>query len=224
MPEFMTIAPSPSWVESGAELVSGLDLLGLRNPVQNLGLEVLTGITTITPTVRYVSLRAWIARRYALARLQDSWKAFREFAGRVEAAIAIGNLIADRQSSGLVGFEGAMPLLESNSDPLELKSLVKQLAVAIYAGPSEQLGISFASDSRVPGLTAERGIPLAEAVEEILGKTAFAKALLSNPRISVFKRSALEELGTKFAIQEPTGQAPQLCRVQGRVPFSRVFC
>jgi len=206
MPEFATAAPPPTWVDSEAELVSGLDLLGLRNPVQNLGLEVLTGVTTISPTVRYISLHAWIARRYAQARLPDSWKSFREFAGTVEAAVAIGNLIADRRTSGLVGFDGALLLLESNADPLELKSLVKQLAVAIYAGPSNQLGVSFASESGVPGLTAERGIPLAEAVEEVLGRTDFAKTLLSNPSASGFQRSALEELGAKFLIQKPTGK------------------
>ena len=98
---------SPEWVTSDALPIRGLDLLGLRIPVERVGQTLLDAVTTISPTIRYVSLRAWIARRYALARLPDSWKSFREFAARIEAAVALGNLLVDRTTSGLVGLDGA---------------------------------------------------------------------------------------------------------------------
>ncbi len=101
MADYVATAPPPSWVESEAKITSGLDLLGLRNAVQTIGLRVLNGITTISPTVRYLSLHAWIARRYAEARLPDSWSSFREFGGRIEAAVAIGNLIVDSETTAL---------------------------------------------------------------------------------------------------------------------------
>lgn len=49
---------APSWINSGAVIAGGLDLLGLRLPVQFIGSTLLDGITTITPSVRYIALRA----------------------------------------------------------------------------------------------------------------------------------------------------------------------
>jgi hypothetical protein len=200
MADYLATAPPPSWIETGAKITSGLDLLGLRNSVQTIGLRVLNGVTTISPTVRYISLHAWIARRYAEARLPGSWGSFREFAGRIEAGVAIGNLMVDRETTGLVGSEGATALVDSTAKQFQLKPLVKQLAVAIYSGPSEQLGISFASDSGIPGLTKERGMVLAQLVDESLGRTSFARALRKNPHQTSFSRAVLKELGTGFSL------------------------
>jgi len=200
MADYVANAPPPSWVQSESRITSGLDLLGLRNSVQTIGLRVLNGITTISPTVRYISLHAWIARRYAEARLPDSWDSFREFSGRVEAGVAIANLLIGSETVGLVGFEGADSLIDSGAKQFHLKPLVKQLAATIYSGPSEQLGISFASESGIPGLTKERGMVLAQLVEESLGRTSFAKALHGNPQQTTFTKGALTELGAAFSI------------------------
>lgn len=199
------IAPSPGWVTAGADLVSGLDLLGLRVPVQAIGNTLLTGITTISPTVRYVGLRSWIAHRYAEARLPDSWASFREFAGRVEAAIAIGNLLVERHTGGLVGRDVAAKLVDTGEDPLALEPLTIQLAVSSYGGPSDQLGVSFPRDTAVPGLTEERGLPLARAIEGILGTTAFGRTIRDDPAIAVFSRNVLSEAGAAFRIGSPVG-------------------
>ena len=46
-----TLQP-PEWVNSGAVITGGLDLLGLRLPVQFIGGTLLDGVTTVTPSVR----------------------------------------------------------------------------------------------------------------------------------------------------------------------------
>ena len=53
MPVAKTIE-APEWVDSGAVLTDGLDLLGLRLPVQTIGGSLLDGVTTVTPSVRYI--------------------------------------------------------------------------------------------------------------------------------------------------------------------------
>jgi hypothetical protein len=40
---------APSWITSGAKIAGGLDLLGLRLPVQTIGGTLLDGVTTVTP-------------------------------------------------------------------------------------------------------------------------------------------------------------------------------
>ena len=40
---------APTWVSSGAVITGGLDLLGLRLPVQFIGGTLLDGVTTVTP-------------------------------------------------------------------------------------------------------------------------------------------------------------------------------
>lgn len=50
---------APRWVEGNAT-TTGLDLLALRRPVQVIQGRLLNGITTITPRIRYLSLRTWL--------------------------------------------------------------------------------------------------------------------------------------------------------------------
>ena len=65
----------PEWVASDAVPVKGLDLLGLRVPVERIGLTLLVAVTTISPTIRYISLRAWIAQR-AGGRVRYGWQGY----------------------------------------------------------------------------------------------------------------------------------------------------
>lgn len=47
------LSPSaPSWVDFAPKSQRGLDLLGLRLPVQAIGLSLLNAVTTIAPKVR----------------------------------------------------------------------------------------------------------------------------------------------------------------------------
>ena len=89
------VRPTPSWIESGAKLIRGLDLLGLRLSAQVVGNSLLNGVTTITPSVRYLSFRAWITHVYIQQGMPDELRAFRDFASRVEAALGLGNLLVD---------------------------------------------------------------------------------------------------------------------------------
>lgn len=81
----------------------GQDLLGLRLPVQTIGNSLLNGITTITPSVRYLTFHAWIAHIYMQARLPDQWDSFKEFASHVEAAIALGSILSNPDAVGVLG-------------------------------------------------------------------------------------------------------------------------
>lgn len=199
--------PVPSWVDIGAIENRGLDLLGLRLPVQTIGDTLFDGVTTITPSIRYLSFRAWIIRLYLQHRLPDDWKAFRTFAARIEAAIAFGNLLLGEEVPGVLGSEKATQLLSSDTDPLALIDLVIQPAINIYAGPSEQLGISFPGDSEVPGLTKERGIPLAQFVGEQMGRCALGRAFTEGMEPEAASRVELQEFGTLASITNiPEGE------------------
>lgn len=193
----------PAWVTSGAAPTQGVDILGLRAVVQGVGGELLDGITTVTPTVRYLGLRIWVARRYALARLPATDDAFNDFSGRVEAAVAIGNLLVNRSTPGLVGGNVALADMAGDPETFDVSSLVGQQAVAVYAGASDQLGLSLSGESSVPELTLERGLPLFEAVERTLGRTRLAEQLSSDPNAHHFSREVLREVGERFAMGSP---------------------
>ena len=70
--------PAPGRSTGGA-----VDLLGLRLPVQFIGGTLLDGVTTVTPSVRYLAFRAWLIHRYGQTGRADSWQAFTDFAARI---------------------------------------------------------------------------------------------------------------------------------------------
>lgn len=189
---------------SGAKSVRGLDLLGLRAPVQSIGNALLDGITTVTPTVRYLGLRSWLLRRYAEARLPDNADQFTNFAARFEAAVVLGNLLLDPKTRGLVGSGKAVTQLAGPpTESVDLRAFVDQIAASIYTGPSNQLLISYESDGQIPGLTEERGLALYHAVDGSLGDTRVAKAFRDDPKTCLIERTALQELGAAFRIASP---------------------
>ena len=75
----MTV-PLPDWVSFEADKTGGLDLLGLRAPVQALGNALFDGVTTVSPRLRYMSVISWIVWRYAQARLPEQRSSFFDFA------------------------------------------------------------------------------------------------------------------------------------------------
>lgn len=121
MPIHKSIQP-PEWVSSGAVIAGGLDLLGLRLPVQHIGGKLLDGITTVTPTARYLAIRAWLISRYGQTLQADDWQNYTEYAARVESALVLGNLIQDRSIAGLIGAEEALVRLDAKSRGSSLES------------------------------------------------------------------------------------------------------
>ena len=71
----MATIPAPTWVETG-KFSDGLDLLGLRQPVQAIGGKLLDGITSVTPNIRYLSVICWLIHRYAEAVYQIAGPSF----------------------------------------------------------------------------------------------------------------------------------------------------
>jgi len=195
--------PPPEWVVKEAQEITGLDLLGLRAPVNAIGYAFIDGITTVTPMVRYIGLRAWTTYVYGELGLPDSRSDFLEFATRVEAAIVIGNLLDNPKATGLIGSDEGQKIVEAGAKDIELRRLVQQPAAGIYLGPSLQIGVAIEREKGIPGLTEERGLPLAEVVDETLAGTAFAKKLRKNPKLLMLSRAELEEVGTAFPIDTP---------------------
>ena len=72
--------PIPDWVDCEAKPIRGLDLLGLRLPAQNIGVSLLSGITTISPTIRYLAVRCWMVRTFELTGLPASKTVWEDFA------------------------------------------------------------------------------------------------------------------------------------------------
>ena len=196
---------APEWVDSGSQLTGGLDLLGLRNPVQTIGGSLIDGVTTVSPSIRYIGFRAWLIYRYAEGRRPDSLREFTNFAGYAESALVLGNLSRERSIYGLIGADEGVVRLDASSAAVKLSALVKTPAATVYAGPSEQLGVSWVRDDKVPGLSSERGKRLALVVEETLGKVPLARKIFADHPPGEASREELEELGEAARIDRIPG-------------------
>jgi hypothetical protein len=202
--------PIPDWVDVGARPITGLDLLSLRLPVQRIGTSVLSGVTTISPTVRYLSLRSWILQLFQKSGLPAARAALVEFAAPIEAAVVLGNLLLDPQAIGLIGSNEANELLKQVGDPVDLGRLAKILAFNVYAGPSDELGVSVDSDAELPGITKERGIPLAESIESFIAQTSYWRQFSDGKPPARMTRAQLKELGGALPMREIPASERQL--------------
>jgi hypothetical protein len=101
--------PVPEWVSFDAVKTTGLDLLGLRAPVQQISNELFNGVTTITPKLRYLSVISWILWRYSQARLPDKKSSFMEFAAAQEAVIVMANRLHSSTQQILWEWRGPTP-------------------------------------------------------------------------------------------------------------------
>ena len=194
--------PAPAWVESGSRPKDGLDLLGLRQPAQVISAALLNGVTTVTPSVRYLSFRSFIAHSYAQSKLPDDLERFQDYAARVETAFAFANLLENPNAAGVLGSTKGRKILESSPSSFPLQPLVDDLAVNIYAGPSDrnQLGLSFATDSGIPGLTKERGLALARMASATISQSELGSRFSKGENITLANRSQLEELARHVSV------------------------
>jgi len=201
MPVAKSLKP-PEWIRSGAEITGGLDLLGLRLPVQFIGGTLLDGVTTVTPSVRYLAFRAWLVHRYGQTGQADDWQTYTDFAARIESALVLGNLTQDRTISGLIGADQALVRLDAGTPQVEVSSLVKSPASTIYTGPSDQLGLSKTRDNLVPALVDTRSLPLALAVQQRLARIPLLERLVSEPSLTQAALDDLRELGEVTRIDQ----------------------
>lgn len=212
----------PGWVDCEAKPNEGLDLLGLRNPVQRIGNAILNGITSITPNIRYLSLRSWIIWRFSQSGLPASWKSFQDFSNRVECAITLGNVLVGDTSTAIVGSDKAKEILSSRTKELKLERLVKsQTAVDIYASSCSDLGISFDSEIGVAGISKELGLPLAKVVENQVSATAFGSSLKGDPQLAKVPREYLAEFGKAVQLSRISNpeKEPLIAALFSRSPF-----
>jgi len=216
--------PSPEYVEFNAGLSSGLDLMGLRLPVQTISNRLLNGLTTVTPLLRYLSLRTWLIHRYAHAEPAppDSWSAFTAYAQQAEAAFALANLLRSDRVNGIVGSRRGTQIRDENPDgPFHLKPLTRQPAIDIYGEVSDQLRITQTRiDARnvLPKIGEEHGEPLVRATEASLGSTAIARRLLNvDPVLEEVTLVELEEFASVVHAQE-IPEAERLALLEAVLP------
>jgi len=169
--------------------------LGLRLPVQTIGNQLLNGVTTVTPLVRYLSFRTWTAYCYIKSRSANDPKRLSDYASRVEAAIAYGNLLRDMEKTGILGADEARDLLIAGVAPLPLKALVQQLGINIYGGPSDQLRLTKATDTRIPAPTEERGQKLAKSLDVTVSQSDLGRRFARGELVENASRAELEEFG-----------------------------
>lgn len=191
----------PEWVESQGKPINGLDLTGLRLPVDAISTYQLIGITTVTPRIRFLSIRAWIIKAFGESGLPNSYDAFADFALRAETAIVFAILLKNRNLPYLPGVTKALTIIDEGNDPIPLERLVDQPGYNLYAGTSYNLFLGFAHENNLPGLTQERGVPLAEVFEGLIDKTNFFASLKANPAIDGVSRKDLTELGQAIHLE-----------------------
>jgi DNA-binding transcriptional ArsR family regulator len=205
-------APAPSWVDSGPGQGRGYDLLGLRLPAQAISYDLLDGVTTITPTVRYLAIRAWIAHSYAQAGRPSDGETFREFAAGVEAAVAYGNLLNDFNRGGVLGKTKAKRVISSGDGTLPLLPLVGQIGVQVYGGPSSQLLLQDSEESVIPRLTRERGVPLAEGLAGRVSGCELGRIFNAGVCPGAASREPLTEFGRLVDVADiPEPEAALIC-------------
>jgi hypothetical protein len=192
--------PAPDWVSFDADTTDGLDLLGLRAPVQAIGNDLFNGVTTVTPKLRYFSVIAWIIWRYARARLPDAWTPFSQFAAAQEAVIVMANLLQDRDTLNLVGANAARKRLDSGRKTLPLGKLVQNIAFNIYISSSRDLHLTHVMDSGFNGITKDRGLALAEAFEKVVAGSSYADRLRRQPTLERVPRDELEDFPKSISL------------------------
>jgi len=197
-----TSLQAPEWISSGASITGGLDLLGLRLPAQFIGGTLLDGVTTVTPSVRYLAFRAWLIHRYGQTGGPDSWQSFTQFAARIESALVLGNLTQEPSIGGLIGPEEALERLARGEPRIQISSLVQAPASTIYTGPSDQLRITQSRNDAVPGLVFQRGLPLALAVNNRLKQVPIVDRLIAQTDLADVSVDDLRELGTQVRIDQ----------------------
>jgi hypothetical protein len=199
--------PVPEWVSFDAVKTTGLDLLGLRAPVQQISNELFNGVTTITPKLRYLSVISWILWRYSQARLPDKKSSFMEFAAAQEAVIVMANRLHSSTTTNLVGVEGADTLLAENKNRVPLKKLAQNIAFNAYISSTRQLHMTRQTDSGFNGLVNERGVPLAKEFDKIIQQSSYGPRLAKKPRLDAILRSDLQELSEGVSLAEiPPGE------------------
>ena len=133
---------TPQWIEAGEGMGRQIDLTGMRLSAQSTEDLLLDGITTITPRPRYLTFRSWIVARYWRARQPDRWNTFIDFAGRQEAALAIGLAARDYRGTTIVGITPARNLLSRQARKVRIERLTAQTATGNYAASSDRLALS----------------------------------------------------------------------------------
>jgi hypothetical protein len=97
--------------------------------------------------------------------------------------------------TGAVGALAAGIIARKPTETIELKRLVQQLATTIYLNPGFQLGFQ-RPDSAVPGLTVERGEPLAICVANAVADTKLGVRFSAGEKIENVSLADLRVFGT----------------------------
>lgn len=197
----------PDWVDFDADKTTGLDLLGLRAPVQSIGNNLLNGLTSVTPKLRYLSVLTWISWKYAQLRMPDDWASFRSFAEQQEAMIVLANVTHDPAILRLVGKDRAVALLGAPGRSISLEPLVDNIALNIYASSCQQIGLTTPTKSGVFALTRERGEPLAKAFDKAIADTRYGSRLARKRTLASVSREELAELSSQLSLDRlPRGE------------------
>lgn len=197
-------APSiPTVVSSKVEETSGQDVLGLRNPAERLALAMLDGVTTISPLIRYLTLRSWVIHRYATLGGVNSREAFMRFASKCEAVMAVSKYRSGSAGGNIVGIKKAAASVDVENGVFIASPFTDSTAFNQYGGPSSDLGLSLPI-TPINQLTQERGLPLAIAVEDLLtNSTVLGKVDVTSER-QEFALSDADYLADVFTLEVPT--------------------
>lgn len=201
----------PSWRETEAKKARKYDVVGLRNPSQTIVYKCLNGITTITPNIRYLSLRALIVYLYAKCELPDSSTAFAQFSSKIEAAMAIGIKLNFPDETNVIGATRAQELVQSDQDVFALQKLVKtQTATSIYTNSSIDLGIYIKDNAPISRISDPRGRALLDEIYSSVEGCKFIERTLAQGEPDSATRGELFEFGQKLSLKNIPAQEKDL--------------
>lgn len=184
----------PEWTELGQD--TGLDPLGMLQPIEGIYQSLLPGISTITLRYRYYSFFSFILKHYEEHIRHSDPAVFRKFQRRCEALYALISTYGEREL-GITGSDWAERILNEISSAQGADGLVDFAVAAdenadfalrylrnkagafgaIYATQMSEIGLLHFPEEDQPNpnpVCSDKALQLAAAFAQELGPTADA--------------------------------------------------
>ena len=170
----------PNWNKPGVYSM-GRDPLGMQAASVRLYTQLVPGITNVTNRIRYYSFYCWVVRQFEKLKHSDDEEKWKKFIRRAEAIYVLSCVtFSAEHSGGMAGSDWAREHTGSLSEvsfdftkwtdsPGQSGQYLKAARGnfgQFYISSMIEVGMLVSTNSRIPLLSEDYGIPIAEAFEK----------------------------------------------------------